>query len=252
LNSRKGILLIGALALLLCACQREPQAVASPALTPEQPAPLAEPVALADTTRELGYEQLFKDAGLVNVQSLDSTIQVELKYSTTDNFLHTDVYAELTQCYLLPEVARRLAKAQRLLSEKHPGYRLRCYDCARPRRVQYVMWDLVKMPNKKDYVADPNEGSIHNYGAAVDLTVVDEQNQPLDMGTSYDFFGPLAWPDKEAQHLASGELTREQHANRLVLRAAMQQAGFSRIHTEWWHFNAWRLEVVKEKHKIIE
>jgi D-alanyl-D-alanine dipeptidase len=242
--------LLALLAVSLWSCTAQPPA--EQPLVAVDSTPAAKPVVFADTTQPLGYEQLFKDAGLVDVQTLDSEIQVELKYSTTDNFLHTDVYGELTRCYLLPEVAQRLAKAQRLLSQAHPGYHLRCYDCARPRRVQYVMWDLVKMPNKKDYVASPAEGSIHNFGAAVDLTVVDERDVPLDMGTPYDFFGPLAWPDKEAANLASGELTHEQHANRLILRKPMQNAGFSRIHTEWWHFNAWKLEVVKEKFKIIE
>lgn len=244
--------------LLSAGCTRTQAPATAPAgvetgAADSTPAPvLTASVTVDTTTPRTGYEQLFIDAGLTNVQTLDSTIRVELKYSTTDNFLSTDVYGELTSCYLLPEVAARLVKAQKALDKAHPGYRLLCYDCARPRRVQRVMWDLVKMPNKKDYVASPDEGSIHNYGAAVDLTVTDERGIPLDMGTAYDFFGPLAWPDQELQHLRDGTLTQEQYANRLILRKAMQTAGFSRIHTEWWHFNAWPLEVVKERFRIVE
>jgi D-alanyl-D-alanine dipeptidase len=244
--------------LLYSACGKTPEYTGTPAaVQADSAAPRTAPVVTASitldtTTPHTGYEQLFIDAGLTNVQSLDSNIRVELKYSTTDNFLGTDVYGELTNCYLLPEVAARLVKARKALDKEHPGYHLLCYDCARPRRVQRVMWDLVKMPNKKDYVASPDEGSIHNYGAAVDLTVTDERGVPLDMGTAYDFFGPLAWPDQEAAHLRDGTLTQEQYANRLILRKAMQAAGFSRIHTEWWHFNAWPLEVVKERYQIVE
>jgi zinc D-Ala-D-Ala dipeptidase len=199
-------------------------------------------------------EQALIDAGLVDIQSLDSTIQVELKYSTTDNFVGVDVYGDLTRAYLQKEPAQKLVKAQQYLREKHTGYSLLVYDAARSRRVQQILWDTLQKPLKLKplYVADPAKGSIHNYGAAVDLTVTDPEGQPLDMGTHYDFFGELAYPSKEAKLLQQGTLTSEQVANRQILRDAMQRAGFMPIESEWWHFNAYSLARCKREYGIIE
>jgi len=217
---------------------------APPADVPEKAAPLPKSEA----------EQALIDAGLVDVQSLDSTIRVELKYSTTDNFVGVDVYGDLTRAYLQKEPAQKLVKAQHYLREKHPGYSLLVYDAARSRRVQQILWDTLQKPLKLKplYVADPAKGSIHNYGAAVDLTVADPEGKPLDMGTHYDFFGELAYPSKEAELLQQGKLTSAQVANRQILREAMQKAGFMPIESEWWHFNAYSLARCKREYGIIE
>lgn len=198
------------------------------------------------------YEQLFLDSGLVDVQSLNPAILVELKYSTTDNFVHTDVYGDLVKAYLRPLAAEKLAKAQDLLSAEKPGYALLVYDAARPRRVQYDMWEILDVPYKRNYLAPPEQGSIHNYGFAVDLTLSDSSGKPLDMGTEFDFFGELAQPKLEQKFLNSGELSAEQHENRLLLRRIMRQAGFYDIKTEWWHFNAMGSLTVKSRYHMIE
>lgn len=201
-------------------------------------------------------EQQMISQGLVNIQKTDPTLQVELKYSTTDNFVKKDVYGDLTNAYLQPEVAQKLAKAHRFLKEVHPGYRFLIYDAARPNSVQYTLWDALdalKIPekSKSQYVANPQIGSIHNFGCAVDLTVVNEKGIPLDMGTPYDFFGPLAYPRKEQEMLAGGKLTKQQVANREVLRTAMKKAGFFVNTTEWWHFDAMSRAQAKAKYGII-
>lgn len=200
-------------------------------------------------------EQMIKQ-GLVNLQTIDSSILVELKYSTTDNFVKKDVYGDLDNAYLQPEIARKLAKASTFLRVKHPGYRLLVYDAARPNAVQYILWDALdelKIParQKPQYVADPKIGSIHNFGCAIDLTVADEKGAPLDMGTPYDFFGPLAYPRMEAQMLNNGKLTKKQIANRTILRQAMTQAGFSVNPTEWWHFDGMSRKNAKARYGII-
>ncbi|MES2731225.1 MAG: M15 family metallopeptidase [Bacteroidota bacterium] len=198
-------------------------------------------------------EQSLIDAGLVDVQHLDSTIRVELKYSTTDNFVGVDVYGDLVKAYLQEIPAQKLAKAQQYLKDKHPDYSLLVYDAARSKRVQQILWDTLQKPIKLKplYVADPKEGSIHNYGAAVDLTIADQDGQPLDMGTTYDFFGELAYPSKEDSLLREGKLTQEQITNRKLLRNTMRRAGFSPIESEWWHFNALSLLRCKEEYGII-
>lgn len=201
-------------------------------------------------------EQQMIAQGLVNIQTLDSTIMVELKYSTTDNFVHTDVYGDLTRAYLQTNPAQKLVKANQFLKEKYPNYRLLVYDAARPLSVQYKFWNLLDtIPPKKreDFVSNPKQGSIHNYGSAVDLTVYDlTAEKPLDMGTKYDFFGDLAYPRLESVMLKNKKLTQEQLNNRLVLRNAMNKAGFGRIESEWWHFNAMARVQAKALYKIIE
>lgn len=223
--------------------------------TPTSSAPVETVPEVAEVVGRVGEaEQALMDAGLVDIQTLDSTLRVALKYSTTDNFVGVDVYGELTKAYLQQEAARKLVKAQRYLREKHPGYCLLIYDAARSRRVQQILWDTLQKPLKLKplYVADPQVGSIHNYGAAVDLTVTDPAGNPLDMGTGYDFFGEMAYPSKEEVLLQQGQLTREQMDNRLILREAMRRAGFTPIASEWWHFNALSLARCKQQYGIIE
>lgn len=199
-----------------------------------------------------GLEAQMRRQGLVDVQRLDSSIQVELKYSSTDNFMHADVYGDLERCYLQREVAEKLARAQALLKARHPGWSLKVFDGARPRRVQWIMWRLVKGTAQQKYVASPGRGSIHNYGSAVDLTICDAQGADLDMGTPYDFLGELAQPRYEAFYLKAGKLTERQVGHRELLRNTMLAAGFSPIPNEWWHFDALSRSVVTKRYKILE
>lgn len=194
--------------------------------------------------------------GLVDIQKIDPAILVDLKYSGTDNFIGKDVYGDLTRAYLQPEMARRLAKAHLLLRQVKPGYKFLIYDAARPQAVQYELWkalDLLKIPkhHKTQYVADPNLGSNHNFGCAIDLTIADEKGIPLDMGTKYDFFGPLAYPRSETEMLRMGKLTPKQIANRKILRAAMTQAGFTQNTTEWWHYDGMSKKAARTKFGMI-
>ncbi len=192
--------------------------------------------------------------GLVNIQDIDPGIVVELKYTTTDNFVKKDVYGDLTNAYLQPEIAKKLAKASTILKKSNPGYKLLIYDAARPNSVQYILWDALEVPlrQKPQYVADPKIGSIHNFGCAVDLTVVNALGIPLDMGTPYDFFGPLAYPRMESQMLKAGKLSKAELANRNILRKAMNEAGFRTNTTEWWHFDGLSRAAAKAKYGIIK
>ena len=190
--------------------------------------------------------------GLIDIQQIDSTIKVELKYSTPDNSLNQDVYGDLEKCFLQKRVALKLAQAQQQLKSINPGYSLKVFDGARPRRIQKEMWKIVRNTPQQEYVADPQKGSIHNYGAAIDLTVVDGKDQELDMGTPYDFFGDFAKPTLESKFLKQGKLSKEQINNRKTLREVMTKAGFLPILNEWWHFEAFPKQAVRKKYKIIE
>ena len=205
----------------------------------EQPKPMSE------------YEKMFRDSGLVDLEEYIPGIKIDLKYTTLDNFVKADVYGDLEKCFLRKEAAEKLRKAQELLHEKHPNYTLLVFDGVRPFRVQQFMWDSLHIPNKRNYLAPPSEGSIHNYGCAVDLSIADSLGKELDMGTPFDFFGELAQPQLEGQMLANGKLTKEQHANRMLLRSTMRKAGFFDIKTEWWHFNAFGSGAVKRTYSRL-
>jgi D-alanyl-D-alanine dipeptidase len=177
---------------------------------------------------------------LVDVQDLEPKILLDIRYATPDNFVGKKVYEE-ARCLLLRPIAEQMAAAQRWLDRHHPGHRLMMKDCYRPDGVQKIMWDAVRGTPKARYVANPGSktGSIHSYGAAVDVTLADDGGRELDMGTAYDHLGRLAEPRHEEEYLRTGELSEAQVARRRILRRAMREGGNMRgILNEWWHFNA--------------
>lgn len=198
--------------------------------------------------------QQFRESGLVNISELDSTIKVDLRYSTSNNFLGKDLYGELNECWLQKETAAKLVRAQQLLKERYPFYSIIIYDGVRPRSIQQTMWDELQVPEKlKDkYVSDPAVGSLHNYGCAVDVSLINENGWEMDMGTPYDYFGELGHPQAEPRMLKEGRLTWRQFENRKLLREIMLQSGFTMITTEWWHFNGSSLKIAGEKYKMIQ
>ncbi|HSJ67338.1 MAG TPA: M15 family metallopeptidase [Anditalea sp.] len=215
----------------------------------------AESMDFSENQTELTHwDKRFIEAGLVNIQSEIPEILVDLKYSSTDNFFGQDVYDDLENAYLQPEVTQMLQKAFENLQTKDRNLTFLVYDAVRPRAVQQILWDNLDKPDslKPLYVADPKVGSLHNFGVAVDLTIADRTTgQPLDMGTKYDFFGYAAYPDREAQMLKEGKITQNHINNRKLLREVMLGAGFTGIGSEWWHFNAYSRKVAGQKFEII-
>ncbi len=194
------------------------------------------------------------EAGLIDIQKMDSTIDVDLKYAGTDNFLKTNMYGNFQKCYLQKDVADKIVFAQTLLKTKFPYYSLIIFDGVRPRSVQYKMWGAIDVPyyDRSKYVSNPENASLHNFGAAVDLSIRDENGIELDMGTPYDYFGELAYPREEDRLFNEGKLTMKQLLNRRILRDIMIEAGFMPITTEWWHFNSCTRMEAYEMYKIIE
>lgn len=189
--------------------------------------------------------------GLENVQKELPLVKINVVYATTNNFTGLDLYGDFDQCYLRPEAMEKLKTAFTILTQKRPGYSFMIYDTARPNSVQIQMWDLVEGTDWEGYVANPLYGSIHSYGCAVDLSVIDKNGNLLDMGTPFDSFELKAQPKYEEQYLAEGLLTAEQVSNRLLLRETMIEAGFNYIRNEWWHFNAFPRAEVKERFELI-
>ena len=161
----------------------------------------------------------------LEIVDLDPTIQLDLRYATANNFMEQQVY-DCGRCFYRPKVARALTRVQSKLKEQ--GLGLKMYDCYRPAPYQQRLWDI--LPDAR-YVANPKRGSLHSRGAAADLTLITlATGEELDMGTTYDFFGPAAYT-------TTTDLPPEVLANRKLFQEAMLAEGFLTIRTEWWHFN---------------
>ena len=196
-------------------------------------------------------EQLFKNFNLVDIQKINKSIKVDLKYATTDNFMKIKLYDKLSKAYLQKDVAERLSKCQDFLTSIDSKLYLLIYDAVRPLSTQQKMWDAldtIPFQERTKFVSNPENGSVHNYGAAVDLTICNSKGEPLDMGAGYDDIRKIAYPSLEDQFLASGELTIEQIENRKLLRKVMTSQGFINIPSEWWHFNACPRAIAKTKY----
>jgi zinc D-Ala-D-Ala dipeptidase len=205
-------------------------------------------------TKTNDWNATFNEAGMVNVQELDSTIKVNLAYSTPNNVLGYDVYGDLEEAYLRPEAAEKLVLAQKNLQAYNASYTLYIYDATRPRRIQQKLWDESELPieERSKYIAHPERGSIHNYGMAVDLGIWVDGQGLLDMGTSFDDFSLLSHIDSEDSLIRVGALEPVQVHNRLLLREVMTSSGFLSLASEWWHFDAMERSATKEQFDIIE
>ncbi len=178
---------------------------------------------------------------LVDIQSVDSEIRIDMKYASEDNFVKTNLYGDFTTVFMPPEVAEQLANAHKVLQAEYPELRFLVYDSYRPISAQQKMWDIVQGTEFEAILSNPKTWfSDHYIGLAVDLTLYDTRTgRELDLGTPFDSFDPLARPDREPEYLANGRLTADQYTNRLILRNAMESQGFSQLYFEWWQFNLW-------------
>lgn len=191
--------------------------------------------------------------GLVDILSVDSSVQVSLMYSRADNFTGRVLYGDLREAYLHPLAAEALKKAQARLKELRPELSLKVYDATRPMSVQQKMWDAVKNTGHSFYVSNPkNGGGLHNYGLAVDLTLCRANGDTIPMGTKVDNMNSLSHIDREAELLAAGKISREAYDNRRLLREVMTNAGWKPLRTEWWHFNLRSRAQAKKYFKVIK
>ena len=173
---------------------------------------------LLDITKE-------KDSNaFVNLKNYSNDFVYDMKYATDDNFLKEKVYP-CDECFLRVKTVKALLEANESFLDK--GYKIKIYDCYRPKAIQKKMWKIVPDAN---FVANPKKGSIHNRGGAVDISLVDLNGKELDMGTKFDFFG------KEASHnyLNLSDIIL---ANRTFLKETMLRYNFKSFDSEWWHYN---------------
>jgi D-alanyl-D-alanine dipeptidase len=167
---------------------------------------------------------IVNDTTFVNLKDYSKDFVYDMKYATSDNFLKAKVY-DCAECFLRLKTVKAIVEANEAFMEM--GYKIKFFDCYRPLDIQKKMWKIVSNPS---YVANPNKGSIHNRGGAVDITLVDSNGKELEMGTSFDFFGI------EASHDYL-KLSPEIIANRQLLKKIMKEKGFNSLDSEWWHYN---------------
>ena len=169
----------------------------------------------------------FRKPELVELTKLDPTIKLEVRYATTNNFLSSVFYKE-ARAFLQRPAAEALVRAHQKL--KAMGYGLMIHDGYRPWFVTKVFWDATP-DDKKIFVANPAQGSRHNRGCAVDLTLYNLQTgKPVDMVSTYDETTDRAYPDYPGG-------TSLQRWYRHLLREAMEAEGFTVYEAEWWHFD---------------
>lgn len=160
----------------------------------------------------------------VNLRNYSDDFVFDMKYATADNFLKEKVYP-CDECFLRVKTVKALLEANKSFLKK--GYKIKLFDCYRPKAIQKKMFQLVPDPN---FVANPKKGSIHNRGGAVDISLVDSLGVEVNMGTKFDFFGD------EASHNYQN-LSDEILANRKFLKEIMLQNNFKIFESEWWHYN---------------
>jgi len=169
----------------------------------------------------------FRKPDLVELAPLDSTIHLDIRYATSNDFLGTPVYSQ-ARAFLQRPAAEALLRVQQKL--KPFGYGLLIHDAYRPWYVTKIFWDATP-PEGKIFVADPAQGSRHNRGCAVDLTLYDlAAGKPIEMPGTYDEMSPRSFPDYPGG-------TSLQRWHRDLLRRAMESEGFAVYEAEWWHFD---------------
>ena len=185
-----------------------------------------------------------------HLTSIDG-IAIDLRYATPNNFVGRDLYSPFDCAWLHRDAAEALEKVVAWLKQRRPGYTALVLDALRPQRVQQQLWDALEGTGLQMYLANPARGSIHSYGMALDITLLDEAGRELDMGTGFDDMTNLSHPALEEGFLITGELTDEQVANRRLLREGMLEAGFFGINTEWWHFDCGDRELVRATYRRV-
>lgn len=181
-------------------------------------------IILMATLTSLSLSLAWAAAPLIDVKKYDSSLTLDIRYATKNNFTHQVVYPE-ARCLLRKPVAEALSRVQASLKRRELS--LKIFDCYRPLSVQKKFWEL--FPDER-YVADPKKGSRHNRGAAVDLTLLDSSGHEVEMPSGYDDFS-----EKAHRNYQSG--SKQAVANRTLLEKSMAQEGFVGFDTEWWHFD---------------
>src|SRR5262245_28470015 len=195
-------------------------------IQPARPVTELRKAALAATPPE-EKNPLFKKPDLVDLTTLDKSIKLDIRYATAENFLGTPVYTS-ARAFMQRPAAEALVRVHKALAER--GYGLLIHDAYRPWYVTKIFYDATPVQHRI-FVADPSQGSRHNRGCAVDLTLYHRKTgKPVEMVGGYDEFSDRSYPD----YLGGTALQRW---HRDLLRSAMETEGFTVYEAEWWHLD---------------
>jgi zinc D-Ala-D-Ala dipeptidase len=177
---------------------------------------------------EKGYQKSISgkpDFKMVDLGVAVPGIVFDIRYASTNNFLHQKIYPPISTTYCRKKTAEALAAVQNELKEK--GLGLKIFDAYRPYEATKKIWNLIK---DERYAANPSKGSNHNRGIAVDVTLINlNTKEELNMGTGFDNFSDTA-------HHGFTSLPVDVLQNRLLLKTVMTKNGFEFFETEWWHY----------------
>ena len=197
-------------------------------------------------------EEKFINAELIDIHTIDESIKIDLVNSDPDkNFFRENFYDGLNKAYLRKEVAQKLSSAQKILKSNFPEYSLLIMDAVRPRSVSQLMYEKMKGTKFEKFVANPQKGSMHNYGIAVDVSIVDKNRKEIDMGFTPFYKNNLSIYLNYARFKMFG-LSKAQKQNRKLLSDIMQKAGFMPLSYEWWHFDGIPKNDARKKFQIID
>ena len=172
-------------------------------------------------------EENKREADLIELTKLDKSIKLDIRYATANNFVGRAVYPE-ARAFLQRPAAEALVRVHKELKKK--GLGIVIFDGYRPWTITKLFWDVVP-EDKRKFVANPEKGSKHNRGCAVDLSIYDlKTGKAIPMPSGFDEFTERASPDYKGG-------THEERANRDMLRRMMEAAGFTVNPNEWWHFD---------------
>lgn len=161
---------------------------------------------------------------LKKITEKDFDVEIRLLYATEANFTGKPVYRADAECYLHEKAAEHLQKAIELA--RPLGLRFRIFDAYRPTEAQWKLWEHTPDP---DFLANPERGSPHSRGVAIDLNLINSMGEELDMGTPFDAFTPLS-------HHGRVDISVDSQRNRLLLMGIMTTAGWDFYRNEWWHY----------------
>lgn len=165
---------------------------------------------------------------LIRITQVTHDVLIDIRYATNDNFTGEPVYSPehyMERCfYLHPEAVTCLEAA--IGYAKVLGLRFKVFDAFRPTEAQWKLWNHTPDP---DFLANPERGSPHSRGVAIDLNLIDSAGNELDMGTGFDAFTPLS-------HHGNQEISVEAQCNRHMLMGIMTTAGWDFYCNEWWHY----------------
>ena len=184
-----------------------------------------------------------RPAAFVDAATVVPGLIADMRYAGSHNFVGRPIDGyEAPRCLLSQAAATALAEVARDLAPR--GLHIKVFDCYRPTRavMNFVRWarDLKDTAGKAEFYPDVDKRTLfrdgyiashsgHSRGSTMDLTLAKADGGELDMGTHFDFFSPKSWT-------ADPTVSPAQHANRMLLAAAMGRRGFRGYDKEWWHF----------------